>query len=178
MSEFWTVLGAVVPVFLITGAGFILRRLNWLTAEADQSMLRLTINLLLPCLILDAALGNAALAQWRNLVLAPLVGAGTFAVGMLVCGRCAGLAGLKDDRARRTFALTAGLYNYAFVPIPLALLLFGQQTVGVLFVHNLGVEFALWTLGVTVIAGGRAHVGLKRIINAPWKSSTPSRRGG
>jgi len=73
MIEFNVVLAAVVPVFLITGAGFVLRRLGWLTEEADHSLLRLTINLLLPCLLLDSALGNPALSEWRNLLLAPAV---------------------------------------------------------------------------------------------------------
>ena len=167
MSEFQAVFGAVVPVFVIIGAGFVLRRLSWLSAEADQSLLRLTINLLLPCLILDAALGNPALARWGNLLLAPLVGAGTFGLGLLAAHWASPLAGLTETRARRTFTVAVGLYNYGFVPIPLALLLFGEETVGVLFVHNMGVELALWTVGVMVMMGRRAGVGLRRVINAP-----------
>ena len=114
MSEFNVVLGAVIPVFLITGAGFVLRRLAWLSAEADQSLLRLTINLLLPCLILDSALGNPALAQWRNLLLAPLIGAGTFGLGLAAARLSARFARLEDDRARRTFTLSVGLLQLRF----------------------------------------------------------------
>lgn len=167
MTEFGVVFGAVLPVFLVTGAGFVLRRLSWLTAEADHSLLRLTINVLLPCLVIDAALGNPALAQWRNLAMAPLVGVATFGIGLLFSQAATRVAGLKEPRSRRTFTLATGLYNYGFVPIPLALLLFGQQTVGVLFVHNLGVEMALWTIGVMVITGARGEIGYKRLINAP-----------
>lgn len=167
MSEFNVVLGAVVPVFLITGAGFLLRRLGWLSAEADHSLLRLTINLLLPCLLLDSALGNPALSEWRNLLLAPLVGAGTVGLGLVAARFSRGFARLESAAARRTFILSVGLYNYGFVPIPLALLLFGQQTVGVLFVHNLGVELALWTVGVMVLTGARVRVGFRQVINAP-----------
>ena len=82
MSEFQTVLSAVLPVFGIVGVGLLIRKLNWLTEEADHSLLRVNINLLLPCLILDSTLGNAALSQWRNLLLAPAVGFATVAVGM------------------------------------------------------------------------------------------------
>jgi predicted permease len=80
---------------------------------------------------------------------------------------CLRATGLAESRARRTFMLAAGLYNYGFVPIPLALLLFNQETVGVLFVHNMGVELALWTIGVMVITGTKAGGGLARVINAP-----------
>lgn len=167
MIEFNVVLGAVVPVFLITGAGFVLRRLGWLTEEADHSLLRLTINLLLPCLLLDSALGNPALSEWRNLLLAPAVGAGTVGFGLAVAWFFSGFARWTDERQRRTFTVSVGLYNYGFVPIPLALLLFGQHTVGVLFIHNLGVELALWTVGVMVLSGARARAGWKQLINAP-----------
>ena len=167
MLEFGNVLNGVIPAFLIVGAGFLLRRLRWLTAEADQSLVRLTINLLMPCLVVDAALGNPALAQWRNLVLAPLVGAGTFVLGMLFATPFQTVAGLRTPAERRTFSLTVGLYNYGFIPIPLAMLLFSKETVGVLFVHNLGVEFALWTIGLMVITGARASGGIKQLINAP-----------
>jgi malate permease and related proteins len=167
MNAFPAVLNAVVPVFLITGAGFLLRRLRWLNAEADQSLLRLTVNLLLPCLSLDAALGNPALAQWRNLLLAPLVGAGTFGLGLVVTRLVLRLTALGPGPEGRTFTLAVGLYNYGFVPIPLALLLFGQQTVGVLFLHNLGVELALWTIGVLVLTGNWRQIGWRQLVNAP-----------
>ncbi|MHC1763784.1 MAG: AEC family transporter [Verrucomicrobiia bacterium] len=167
MSEFHVVLGAVVPVFLITGAGFVLRRLAWLTEEADQSLLRLTINLLFPCLVLHSAMRNPALREWQNLALAPAVGLATFGLGLIAAKVASRFAKLDNEAARRTFTLSVGLYNYGFVPIPLALLLFGQHTVGVLFVHNVGVELGLWTAGVMVLAGARTRVGWRNLINAP-----------
>ncbi len=168
MTEFLAVLGAVVPVFIIAGAGFVMRKLAWLNEQADQSLLKVTINLLLPCLILDAALGNAALNRPGNLALAPLVGFATVALGMWVAHLGARFLGPADERTRRTFALTVGLYNYGYVPLPLAMLMFGDETVGVLFVHNVGVEVALWTLGMMALTGaGAAAGGWRKIINAP-----------
>src|SRR5271154_6520014 len=58
MKEFLTLAGAVTPVFLIVAAGLLLRRFNWLTEEADHSLLRICINLLIPALILSSILGN------------------------------------------------------------------------------------------------------------------------
>lgn len=167
MSEFQTVLGAVLPVFGIIGAGLFLRKLNWLTEEADQSLLRVNINLLMPCLILDSTLGNPALAQWGNLLLGPLVGFSTVALGMALAGLARPLHGLREPRAARTFAVSVGIYNYGYVPIPLALLLFEKQTVGVLMVLMVGVETALWTLGVMGLTGHRPGKDWRRIVNAP-----------
>jgi predicted permease len=167
MNEFLTVLGAVVPVFSLAAVGLIIRKLNWLTEEADQSLLRVNINLLLPCLILDAALGNPALSQVGNLILAPVWGFVTVAAGIFIAKFLAPLHGLRDPAARRTFPVCVGIYNYGYVPVPLALLLFDKQTAGVVFLLSIGVETALWTLGVMTLTGASARQSWRRIINAP-----------
>jgi malate permease and related proteins len=167
MSEFITVLTAVLPVFGIMGVGFWLRRRGWLTAEADQSLMRLTINLLLPSLIFDSVLSNAALRRPENLLLPPLLGFGMVAAGMGVARCFAGLAGLKTKPERRTFMLVAGLQNYSYLTIPLCLSLFGSGAMGVLFVHNVGTDMAMWTLGIAVLTGHGIAGGWKRIVNAP-----------
>ncbi len=167
MDEFTTVLGAVVPVFGLAGVGLLIRKLNWLTEEADQSLLRVNINLLLPCLILDSAIGNPALTQWRNLLLAPAVGFGSVALGIALALAARALHGLTDRRATRTFAVSVGIYNYGYVPLPLTLLLFDRQTAGVLFLLMIGVETALWTIGVIVLSGEGIGRDWRRILNAP-----------
>jgi predicted permease len=167
MDEFKTVLGAVLPIFGIAGVGLLIRKLNWLTKEADQSLLRVNINLLLPCLILDSTIGNPALAQLGNLLLAPAVGFGTVALGMAVALAAKPLHGLKEHRSVRTFGVSVGIYNYGYVPLPLALLLFDKQTAGVLFLLMVGVETSLWTLGVMLLSGKSIGRDWRRIINAP-----------
>ena len=167
MTEFLTVLGAVIPVFGVAVIGLGIRKLNWLTEEADKSLLRVTVNLLLPCLILDSALGNPALSQFRNLLLAPLFGFGTVALGIVLALGMGALHGLKERSATRTFAVCVGIYNYGYIPLPLALLLFDKATAGVLFLLMIGVETALWTLGVWTLSGGRPGDNWRRIINPP-----------
>jgi len=167
MNEFQTVLGAVLPIFGIAAVGLLIRKLNWLTEEADQSLLRVNINLLLPCLILDAAIGNPALAELRNLLLAPVVGFVTLALGVSLALASRKLHGISEPPSRRTFAFSVGLYNYGYVPLPLALLLFDKPTAGVLFVHNVGVEIGVWTLGVMILTGQRISRDWRKIVNAP-----------
>lgn len=167
MNESLAVLAAVVPVFGLAAVGLIIRKLDWLSEEADHSLLRVNINLLLPSLILDSALGNPALAKLGNLLLAPAVGFGTVALGIGLAWTLRRLAVRDDDRAARTFAVCTGLYNYGYIPIPLTLLLFDQSTLGVLFVHNVGVEFSLWTLGVMVFTGQKLGRDWRKIVNGP-----------
>jgi len=78
------------------------------------------------------------------------------------------LHGLRDPSAARTFSATVGIYNYSYIPLPLALLLFpGEETVGVLFLHNVGVELAMWTLGVALFRGAGVGRDWRKMINAP-----------
>ena len=167
-----TLLAAVAPVFLVILAGFAIRRAGWLTEEADASLMRVVVNLLVPCLILDNILGNPALEQLGNVLLAPLVGAGTVLLGLALCWFAAPVFGVREARARRTFAFTVGLYNYGYIPLPLIQKLFPPEsgTVGILLVHNVGVETALWTAGLALISGGAAGgegSRWRRILNVP-----------
>jgi malate permease and related proteins len=169
MTQWLTMLSAVLAIFAIIGLGAVGRRVQWLTDEADRTLLKLTINILFPALILDKTLGQPALRDISNLTLAPVVGfitvVGGFIVGRVVARVLAGPARLLDVRQQRTFALCIGLYNYGYVPIPLAQQLFGEDTLAVLFIHNLGVEIALWTVGILLISGHVGRQWYRSIIN-------------
>lgn len=167
MNEFHTVLLAVLPVFGVMIAGILMRKWEWLTEEADKSLLRVTVNVLAPSLIFDSILQNHALKQLGNVLLAPAIGFGTVALGMGVAFFARKLSGLRERAAISTFILCVGLYNYGYISVPLVNSLFDRETVGVLFVHNLGVETALWTLGLAVLGGGAPGQGWKNIFNAP-----------
>jgi predicted permease len=167
MNEFSTVLTAVIPVFGIMGVGLWIRRCGWLSAEADQSLMRICINLLIPCLIFDSVLGNPALQRTANLLYPPLAGFGMVGVGIAVAWLFARMAGLKAKTEQRTFAFLAGLQNYAYLVIPLCISLFEPGTTGVLFVHNVGTEMAMWTLGVATLTGSGLSGGWKKFLNAP-----------
>jgi len=167
VNEFLTVLTAVLPVFGIMGIGLGLRRRGWLSADADSSLMRVTINLLLPSLIFDSVLGNAALRRPENLLLPPLVGFGMVAVGVGLARLFARAAGMQTKPEQRTFAFLTGLQNYAYLTIPLCFTLFDSGTTGVLFVHNVGSEIAMWTLGIAVLTGSGLTGGWKKILNAP-----------
>ncbi|MEM1059392.1 MAG: AEC family transporter [Verrucomicrobiota bacterium] len=166
METFYQVLNAAVPVYLLITVGVAVRLAGVLTAEADASILRLLINLLMPSLILVSLIGNEFASDPVNLIAGPLLGYGTVAVGIggaWVAGRLLGLPELPQ----RAFALAVGLYNYGYIPLPLVLALFGPESLGVLFLFNTGTELAIWTLGIMVLRGGHWRDGWRRIQPAP-----------
>jgi predicted permease len=142
---------AIIPIFLVISGGFFARRIGWLTEEADRSLMTLVVNLLYPALIFSYILGNEALRHPGNIVLPPLVGFTSIVAGFGVCMLLARKLGIGDQRECRTFAFSTGMYNYGYFPIPIIALLFDRETTGVLLVHNVGVEMAMWALGVGFI---------------------------
>lgn len=171
MNQWLGMLSIVLSVFGVIGIGVMARRINWLTEEADRSLLKVVINVLVPALILSVTLRNPLLRQPLNVLMPPAIGFATvvvgFALAMLVARFFGKQMGLEDQRQRRTFALCVGLYNYGYVPLPLAQQLFGEDTVAVLFVHNVGVELALWTVGVMLVSGHLGGQWYKRVLNVP-----------
>jgi predicted permease len=155
MHETLRLLQIVLPVFLVIGAGYAMRRTRILTEEADQSLLGVLIKLFVPCLALDVIIGNEALIRPANLVLPPLAGFASVALGLGV-SLLAGRIFIHDRKIRRTFACTTGLQNYGYIPLPLCQALFGRDVVGVLLAFNLGVEVAMWSLAVITISGHQA----------------------
>ncbi|MGJ8723767.1 MAG: AEC family transporter [Roseibacillus sp.] len=158
MISFATVLEAVLPVYLLTGAGVVLRRFKVLTPDLDKGMLKLVIHVLYPCLILDKVLGNDLLRSPSVVGWGIGLGFGLIMLGYGVAWLVSRMLGMKKGSGSRSFTLAGGLQNFGYAAIPVLLALFateftGDKVLGVLFVHNLGVEIAIWVVGVMILTG-------------------------
>lgn len=167
MMSYGDILLLILPVFALIAVGVGLRRLSWLTAEADASMLKVVVNFLYPCLIFENVLGNDALRVPSNLALAPTSGLVMMTltiVGSLYIGR---LIGLTVGHGLRTYAFAVGINNYAYIPISFMAAMYGPSSVGVLLVHNVGCEAAIWTVGILVLSGLSLREGWRKLLNPP-----------
>ena len=165
--SYWQILLLILPVFALIAIGVAMRRLAWLSAEADASLLKMVVNFLYPCLIFENVLTNDALRVPSNLALAPSLGM-LLMVATIVASLYAGRAlGLTQGHGLRTFAFAAGINNYGYIPIPLMAALFGPASLGVLLVHNVGCEAAIWTVGILVLSGLSLREGWRKLANPP-----------
>lgn len=170
MSTFPAILAATLPVFLLMGIGVCFRAARIWPESADVPLARLAINVFYPSLIAHHVLGNPAIQSVR--VFAWSAGLGftllliSFALGLLL----AKLLGLKPGLGFRTFAVCGGIQNYGFLPIPIIATLFtgeeANRVLGVLFLHNLGLEVAIWTVGVALLRGSDG-ASWRHLINTP-----------
>ena len=66
----------------------------------------------------------------------------------------------------RTFALSAGCQNFGFTAAPVVEILWGSGALALLFVHNIGVETAMWSVGVMMMSGERG-ISWRKLVNGP-----------
>lgn len=170
MELWWPIATKVLAVFAMMGCGVFARVVGWLSAESDRSLMKLTVSILLPSLFFHRILTDERLNQASEVYLPPLVGFGTTLLGFVVAGLVASFMGkwidLPSQSHRRAFTLCTGMYNYGYVPLPIALAIF-PGAVTTLIVHNVGVEIALWTLGLLIISGHLGRDWWKHVLNPP-----------
>lgn len=167
MELYGTIFLTVTPVFLVMGLGMLFRGRRWLTPEAEQSFLKLILNLFYPALVFKFVLGNESLQNPGNVLLPPLLGFTTVLLGYGLCWLLAPALGVRGEKSRPTFTFNCGMYNYGYIPIPLSMALFGTGTTGVLLVYNVGVEVAFWSVGVLIVSAGQGGARWKKILNPP-----------
>ncbi len=165
---FWNLLFAALPIFLLIFMGAYFRYKGTLDAHADATLFWLVINVLTPCLIFDSFLGNKALENASNLLIAPILGFSTVLIGMAIAALAAPAIGVKKIMEKRAFLSCVSLYNYGYIPIPIILIFFPKDVLGMLFVFNVGLEIALWTVGYITIVGRTSLVAsVKRVCTPP-----------
>jgi len=167
MPFFANILGATLPAFLVIGVGFLFQRRGWLNEELEVGVIKLGLNLLFPCYILSLVPGNPALEELSTAGWAIGIGFATVVAGFGISWLVGLAARFKRGEGLRTFVLCSGIQNYSFLALPIALSLFPGNSgpVGLVFVHGVGVEIAMWTIGLSIMSG---KGGFKLIINGPF----------
>ncbi len=147
------VIQSVLWVYLLIAAGALARRTGVLPQEHDEPIMKVCYMIMIPCFILDKILGAEVLRDGWVVVSSIACGYGLIVTGVGVGYVVGKLAGLSKGNGMRTFALSSGTQNYGFTAAPVVESLWATGAIAVLFVHNIGVELAMWSFGVMVING-------------------------
>lgn len=167
---------ATIPVYVFFAIGFWLRRKKAIEAHHDAPIMQLAMDVGYPCLIFHSIM------KYMVVEAHPAISTVTFSLQAIACGFLELLVGvvaawlvarllrLRIGTGLRTFTLTAGVQNYAFFVIPIIQMLFsaqGDPTMGVLFIHNMGCEIFVWSLGVILMCGGAKDLRLGMLLRGP-----------
>ncbi len=169
MNDLWLIVSSVTGVFVVMGIGALARWRHWLSQSADRSLASLTAYVLLPALFVDRILSGSQLNDLSSVWVPPAFGFGFTAAGFLLglmAARVLGpTIGLDTDLKQRSFALCVGICNYGYIPLPLAEQFYPDAVVD-LILHNVGVDLALWSVGIAVVGGG-SGAGWRRAVLSP-----------
>ncbi|MFY9924597.1 MAG: AEC family transporter [Opitutaceae bacterium] len=155
----------ILPVFALIAVGVALRRFHRIEGAAETSMIRLVVQVCMPCLVFDTIVGNASLRDPSNLLLPPIAGFATTVAGFGVARLAGQWIGLTRGTGLRSFALAAGICNYSYLPLPIVGGIWGEKAQGMVLVHNMGVDLALWSVGLLVLTGASPLEGWRRIVS-------------
>lgn len=167
---------STIPVFVFFAIGYRLRSQGSLAPEHDGPIMQLAMDVGYPCLIFYNIMkymvteANPTVSSVSFSLQALACGFLELFVGVLVAWLVARALRLRIGTGLRTFSLTAGVQNYAFYVIPIIQMLFsapGDPTMGVLFVHNMGCEIFVWSLGVILVCGGATGLRLGMLLRGP-----------
>ncbi|MCH2209369.1 MAG: AEC family transporter [Lentisphaerales bacterium] len=162
---------AVLSVAILLGVGFAARKFGLLAEEADDSLLKFLVNVLLPCFIFSKVVGNPMIKNSTNAFWAPLAGFMSVTLAMLICFVVSRyilkIQIFKERSAQSTFAVATGLQNYGFVAIPVIERLFGGELLGVMLLHNMGVELAIWSIAMMLFSGKIGKGAMMKMVNGP-----------
>jgi len=161
-----TAVHSVLPVYLLMAAGAALRKTGVIRKEHDAGIMQVVYMVMLPCFMLDKMLGSDVLRNPWTVLSGAGIGFGLIVIGIGIGFIVARLFGLSHGTGMRTLALTAGTQNFGFTAAPVIEILWGTGTLAMLFVHNTGVELAMWTVGIMIMSGGGA-MNWKKLINGP-----------
>ena len=163
MDGFVSVIFAVLPPLFLLFIGAMARKMKWLRAEADISLSMITLRILYPCFIIHHIL-NSNVSLDSTTVILPLYGFLSIVLGFCLAWVVSMIFGLSGKELQ-TFRFCSGIFNYGFIAIPVAMALFDSQIVVHIILFNLGVEIAIWTIGIFVLTNGKLK--FKGFINPP-----------
>ncbi len=160
------VIASILPVYLLMIAGALLRKSGILRPHHDEGIMQVIFTVMLPCFILDKILGSGVLRSGGVVLWAIGLGFGLVVVGICLGWLVGRILGLERGTGIRTFAITSGCQNFGFTAIPVVEILWGSGALALLFVHNIGVEVVIWTVGVLIMSGDRG-ISWKKLLNGP-----------
>ncbi|MFM1738463.1 AEC family transporter [Akkermansia muciniphila] len=167
---------STIPVYLFFATGFYLRHKQVIQADHDAPIMRIAMDVAYPCLVFHSIMkymvlsGNETLSSVSFSLQAIAAGALELLLGITAAWLVAKMLRMRIGTGLRTFTLTAGVQNYAFFVIPIIQMLFtagNDPTLGVLFVHNVGCELVVWSIGVIIIAGGPGNLNMGVFFRGP-----------
>ena len=157
----------VLFVLALMGVGYFARRRGMVSATGTSEMVRLLISIIYPCLIFSSITRMDARALAAHWVM-PLMSIAIAGTGLLLGLAALRLLRVSDRRRAGAFLFQNTINNYLFLPLPLVMLLWGNEGVALLVFASMGFEVTVWTVGVFLFnRSSRLSEGIRMMFSPP-----------
>lgn len=158
----------ILATFLMIGVGFLARRKGQITNETTRQLSHLLTTFFYPALIFTSMTRNFDLRGLGEYWVLPVGGFAIMLLGFVIGILIEKFLHRPAAGTENAFLFQCTINNYSFLPLPIALMLWGESGVAGIIFASLGSELALWTLGLFAISGRRVNAAnLKRMISPP-----------
>jgi len=157
----------VLFILVLMAIGFSARRRGIVSAAGTGDLVRMLIAIIYPCLIFSSVTrlhAHELAANWIMPVMALAIAGTGLVLGL------AALHWMKDVDHQRAgaFLFQNTINNYLFLPLPLVMLLWGEQGVALLVFASMGFELTVWTVGVFLFnRSSRFSEGIRMMFGPP-----------
>lgn len=137
----------VLFILVLMAIGYFARRRGVVSAVGTSEMVRILVAIIYPCLIFTSVTRMNVQQLASNWIM-PVMALAIAGTGLLL-----GLIALRwmkdvDQQRASAFLFQNTINNYLFLPLPLVLLIWGEEGVALLVFASLGFELTVWTVGI------------------------------
>lgn len=163
----------ILATFLMIAVGFIARRKNRITDDTTGQLSYVLTRFFYPALVFTSMTHNFDLAGLGEFWMLPVGGFSIMAMGFVIGLIIEKFIHRPKVGLENAFLFQCTMNNYSFLPLPLALMLWGEEGVAGVIFASLGAELAVWTLGVFAISGRKINKSsLKNLLSPPLLTIT------
>lgn len=145
--------------------GWLCRVFGYIREEDISRWSGLILDILFPCLIFHSITKDLDPSRLNEYWPLPVLGFSIIALGALLGAGFKYALKSKDVPLRRTFVHICAMNNFGFLPFIIIQNLWGDESLPLLFLLNLGSLIGLWTIGVSTLGEWNLRATLKSLMS-------------
>jgi predicted permease len=137
--------------------GLWLHKKNILDEKTTHKLAKIFLLIFYPCLIFSFLLKNFTIQDIMSEKILPMSTFSIMIIGYLVGFLALKCVSFENNKQKNMFHFQCLLNNYSFLPLPIILMLYGENIASKHLFATLGAEFALWTVGIFCLTGDKIN---------------------
>ncbi len=154
-DEVVRVIETIAMLFLVIVTGLFVRKFKLLDGRATEMLSNFAVDVAFPALVFTSMLRTVDAQKLAQSWYLPVLGAGMLLLGGGIGYLVSPLLNKDGEPHRGSVAFTIGSPNWLFIPLPIAIALYGAEGERAVLLFNVGALLVFWSAGVWIVRGGK-----------------------